>query len=739
VNSGHSNLSTLRQAAWAFQSLRNDATRFDRAVDPKMIVAAWGGQIMQSRWSLQACLLIAAALGIGSCSSGGSRGDSADWSAYGLDHAETRQSPLRQIAPSTIVNLKPAWFADLTEISNRAFEATPLVIDGVLYVSTGWSNALAFDAATGRQLWRYDPRVPKDFAGKGCCGPVSRGLAYADGRIFLATFDGRLIALDAKTGKPGWTVQTFDRTKDYTITGAPRALAGLVLIGNGGAEMGVRGYVSAYDQKTGKLVWRFYTVPPKPGAKDGAASDTILDTVAGSWSGDWWKLGGGGTVWDAMAYDPELDLLYIGVGNGGPWNRQMRSAGKGDNLFLSSIIALRPKTGAYVWHFQTTPGDEWDYTATQSIILADLTIAGKPRKVLMQAPKNGFFYVLDRTNGRFISGAPYVKMTWAKGLDPKTGRPIEADGVRWSETGRPSSQYPSPSGGHNWQPMSYSAKIGLAYIPTLESGFTFVAAKPGYAYQPAAPNMGIDPLATALSEDLKIIEDARKSVYGELVAWDPIRQKAAWRIRYPIVWNGGTLVTDGGLLFHGAADGNLNAYDSTTGQWLWSINLGAGIVAPPMTYMVGGEQYIAVAVGYGGGISQVAGAMTARAKLTGINRLVVLKLNGTAVLPAPPDRAPDKLDPPPATAGAAQVAAGRAIFARRCYVCHGSAAISGGEAPDLRYSAALGDAATFRSIVLEGALAANGMPGFADALSGREADAVRAYVIARANQDKASR
>jgi len=677
---------------------------------------------------------LAAVALLSACSS--DKPEKGDWAAYGLDHGETRQSPLTQITPQTVADLKPAWFADLTALSNRAFEATPLVVDGVMYVSTGWSHALAFDAKTGKQLWHYDPHVPKDFAGKGCCGPVSRGVAYADGRVFLAAFDGRLIALDARTGKPVWTVQTTDRTKDYTVTGAPRAIAGLVLIGNGGAEMGVRGYVSAYDQKTGKLVWRFYTVPPRPGTKDGAASDTALESVADGWAGTWWKLGGGGTVWDAMAYDPALDLLYIGVGNGGPWSRQLRSDGKGDNLFLSSIVALRPKTGQYVWHFQTTPGDEWDYTATQSIILADLTIDGKRRKVLMQAPKNGFFYVLDRATGQFISGKPYVTVTWAKGLEPTTGRPIEAEGVRWSENGKAASLYPSPSGGHNWQPMSYSRKTGLAYIPTLESGFNFVPAGADYAFQPAAPNMGIDPLATSLPEDMAIIHQARAGLHGELVAWDPVRQKAAWRVRYPIVWNGGTLVTDGGLVFQGAADGNLIGYDAATGKRLWSLNLGAGIVAPPMSYSVDGEQYLAVAVGYGGGITQVAGAMTTTAKLSGINRLVVLKLNGTATLPPVAERALGTLDPPPATADAATVAAGRAVFARRCYVCHGSAAISGGEAPDLRYSAALRDAASFRAIVRDGALAANGMPGFSTALSAEQTEAVRAYVILRANQDK---
>lgn len=688
---------------------------------------------MHKAWIYGAPLAAVSAALLAACSSGSNVGD---WPGYGLDAFETRESPLTEINTKTVASLKPAWFADLSAISTRAFEATPLVVDGTLYVSTGWSNAIAYDAKTGKELWRYDPAVQKDYAGKGCCGPVSRGLAYADGRAFLAAFDGRLIALDAKTGKVAWTTLTVDQSQDYTITGAPRVVGGLVVIGNAGAELGVRGYVSAYDAKTGKLAWRFYTVPPKPGTKDGAASDEILAKVSGTWAGDWWKLGGGGTVWDAMAYDPEQDLLYIGVGNGGPWNRQMRSDGKGDNLFLSSIVALRAKTGEYVWHFQTTPGDEWDFTAAQTIILADLEIDGKPRKVLMQAPKNGHFYVLDRTTGEFLSGAPYVKVTWAKGLDPKTGRPIEVGTNRYSENNQPSQQQPGPLGGHNWHPMSFSTKTGLAYIPAIESGFNYVAADKDYKFYQGAPNMGIDPVKTAVPDDPAIIEQARNAFYGELVAWDPVNRKAKWRVKHPIAWNGGTLVTDGGLVFQGTANGDLVAYDAENGKQVWSINLGSGIVAAPMTYSVGGEQYIAVAVGWGGGMSQVAGALTAKAKNPGINRLVVLKLNGTATLPAVPEPAVRTLDPPPATASAAMVAAGQRIYERRCFICHGSAAISGGEVPDLRYSGTLGDAEVFNSVVRGGVLATNGMPSFKRDLTDADAELVRAFLISRANTDR---
>ena len=341
------------------------------------------------------------------------------WPKIGFNDAETRDSPLRQISTTNVAALKPAWFADLTSVSQRAFEATPLVVDGTLYIVTAWSVALAFDAKTGRELWRYDPHVDKSLGIKGCCGPASRGLAYAQGKIFLAAYDGRLVALDAHSGRALWTTATVDHGQDYTVTGAPRIIGNRVIIGNGGAEYGVRGYVTAYDIEHGDLQWRFYTVPPKPGTQDGAASDSILTTVAGSWAGDWWKLGGGGTVWDSMAYDPDLDLLYIGVGNGGPWNRQLRSAGKGDNLFLSSIVALRPKTGEYVWHFQTTPGDEWDYTASQSIILATLTIDGKARKVLLQAPKNGFLLRHRSTDGSVHFGNAVCERDVGQGLRPR--------------------------------------------------------------------------------------------------------------------------------------------------------------------------------------------------------------------------------------------------------------------------------------------------------------------------------
>ena len=675
--------------------------------------------------------LLASATLFAAAAAGAARGD---WPLHGLDAAETRYSPLTTLTPANVARLAPAWYADLSGISHRAFEATPVVVGGRLYIATPWSVAIAYDARSGRELWRYDPKVPRAIAGKGCCGPVSRGVAVAGGRVFLATFDGRLIALAADSGRLLWTTQTVDTTRDYTVTGAPRVVGRRVLIGNGGAELGVRGYLSAYDTETGQLAWRFYTVPPRPGTRDGAVSDAVLESrAAGTWSGRWWEWGGGGTVWDSMAYDARHDLLYVGVGNGGPWNRQLRSAGRGDNLFLASILALRPRTGEYVWHFQQTPGDEWDYTATQSIILADLKIDGRVRHVLMQAPKNGFFYVLDRLSGEFLSGTPYVEVDWATGLDPHSGRPFENPAIRYSENGAPSAQRPGPLGGHNWQPMSYSPATRLAYIPVIRAGFNYVAAGPDYATHPATPNLGLDPLATAVPEDPAIIASARASASGGLLAWDPVARRAVWSVSLPVPWNGGTLVTAGGLVFQGDAQGDLSAYAARSGARLWSLNLGAGIVAPPISYAIGGRQYVAVAVGYGGGLPQVAGALTAAARATAINRLVVLALDGKATLPVvvPPPRV---LAPPPATAAPQQVAAGKGLYERRCYHCHGGAVISGGEVADLRYSALLGDARAFAAVVHAGAMADRGMPAFAT-LSAEDLEAIRAYVIARANAD----
>ena len=386
-----------------------------------------------------------------------------DWLTHGRNYAETRESPLRQITVDNVRRLGLAWYFDTG--TKRGLEATPLVVDGVIFTTGSWSRVYALDAGSGRLLWEHDPQVPRAWGVNACCDVVNRGVAAWGDKVFVGTIDGRLVALDRASGKVVWETLTIDPARPYTITGAPRVVKGNVIIGNGGSEYGVRGYVSAYDAGTGELNWRFYTVPGNP---DEPFENAVMAMAARTWSGDlWWEVGGGGTVWDAMAYDPELDLLYIGVGNGAPWNRHVRSPGGGDNLFLSSVIALRPETGEYVWHYQTTPGDSWDYTATQHMILADLVVGGVMRQVLMQAPKNGFFYVLDRATGELLSADKYIDATWASHVDVESGRPVEtanADHSRESRTTRP-----APFGGHSWHPMAFNSATGLVYIPAMDN------------------------------------------------------------------------------------------------------------------------------------------------------------------------------------------------------------------------------------------------------------------------------
>ncbi len=418
--------------------------------------------------------------------------DPGNWLTYGRTYSEQRYSPLRQISADNANRLGLAWFADLD--TNRGQAATPLVIDGVMYVSTAWSMVKAYDARTGRLIWSYDPEVPRQLGVNGCCDVVSRGVAAWNGKIFVATFDGRLIGLDAATGKPVWTTMTVDKDKPYTITQAPRVIKGRVIIGTSGGEYGVRGYISAYDAETGKLVWRFYTVPGDPSKP---FENSAMAMAAKTWSGEWWKLGGGGVVWDAISYDPDLNLLYFGVGNGTEWSRGLRSENKGDNLFLSSIVALNADTGAYTWHYQVVPGDEWDYdAAVAQLVLADLKIDGTIRHVLMQANKDGFFYILDRKTGKLLSATAIVPVNWASGIDMKTGRPIEHPDIRYSTTGKPILMMPGPDGAHSWHPMAYNPGTGLVYIPTQQIDKLFTPLK-DFKTSPIGWNLGVDVAGTA--------------------------------------------------------------------------------------------------------------------------------------------------------------------------------------------------------------------------------------------------
>ncbi len=649
-----------------------------------------------------------------------------DWMSVGRTYDEQRHSPLTRIDTKNVGTLGLAWYHEFD--TDRGQEATPVVVDGVMYTTTAWSKVYAFDAKTGEQKWAFDPKIDGAKAFDACCDVVNRGVAVWKGRVYFGTLDGRLIALDAASGQPVWSVQTTDNSQPYTITGAPRIIKDKVLIGNGGAEYGVRGYLSAYDADTGKMAWRFFTTPNPDGKPDGAASDKVMaEKASATWFGDGWKkTGGGGTVWDSMAYDPALDILYVGVGNGSPWNHLKRSDGKGDNIFLSSILALKPDTGAYVWHYQTTPAETWDYTATQHIILADITVAGAPRKVLMQAPKNGFFYVLDRVTGELLSAKPYVQISWATGVDPKTGRPIETPGARYEKA--PSLQFPGPLGGHNWHPMSFSPQTSLVYIPAQVLPFAYVN-DPNYKHRQGAWNLGGDLLANALPGDKAQRAGLKAMFKGQLVAWDPVAQKARWTVEHPYFWNAGVMSTAGGLVFQGNGLGDFVAYDAAKGTRLWSYKTENGVVAAPSTYEIDGEQYVALMVGYGGG-APVSASVVLRERPRLPGRLMVFKLGGKAVakpydIPVVPDLELTGVN----STGDAK--AGFALFHNNCQVCHGPSA-SGAYLPDLKKSQMLLAAESWKSVVIDGALKDRGMAGFARFLTPKDAEDIRAYVLTEA-------
>jgi PQQ-dependent dehydrogenase (methanol/ethanol family) len=520
-----------------------------------------------------------------------------EWLTYGRDYAETHFSPLDQISAQNVNRLGLAWSVEVG--SQGQVEATPLISNGIIYGTTTWNKVFAINARTGEMRWEWDPGIVRGGAAAGgpsiCCGPVNRGVALYRDKVYAGLLDGRLVALNAGTGRVIWTVQTTPLGRDYSSTGAPRVVKGKVIIGNAGAEFGVRGFVTAYDAETGARVWRFYTVPGNPA--DGFENEA-MERAAATWTGEWWKYGGGGTVWDGMAYDPEADLLYIGVGNGSPWNRNIRSPGGGDNLYLTSILALRPDSGELVWYYQTSPGEDWDYTAVQPIILANLTIDGQERRVLMQAPKNGFFYVLDRITGKLISAEPYVEVTWAERIDIESGRPVETPRARYGPEG--SMLAPGPAGAHNWHPMSWNPQTGLVYIPGRLSRF-FYSRPENFMHQPGRSNWGVP---TGRGGNIPAdISPAQEFV----LAWDPVAKKERWRYSLaagvPTMgggfnMNAGTLSTGGNLVFSGDGRGMFYAFHAETGEKLWSFQLYPNI-ATPITYELDGKQYVSVLSGNG--------------------------------------------------------------------------------------------------------------------------------------------
>lgn len=646
-----------------------------------------------------------------------------NWLSYGRGYFEQRHSPLTHINQKNVDQLKLAWFFDTG--NTQGLQATPLVIDGVMYVTAAWSILHAIDAKTGEELWQFDPEVPREESFRYCCGVVNRGAAAWQDSLFIGTLDGRLIAIDRHSGQSIWSTQTTPKGENYSITGAPRVVKGKVIIGNGGSEYGVRGFVSAYDANNGEMLWRFYTVPGNPA---NGFENPQMELAAKTWTGNWWEHGAGGTVWDAMAYDPELDLLYIGVGNGAPHNRNIRSPFGGDNLFLCSILALKPDTGEYVWHYQEVPAETWDYTATQTIVLADIDWQGKTRKVLMQAPKAGFFYILDRETGELLSAEPYAKkVTWASHYDMETGRPVEVEGQDY--TAAPAMVYPVGLGAHNWHPMSYSPDTGLMYIPAQHIGGE-LKQEDNYQRYPRHWNTGVDTSVdmhnAALSQTL-----LKTFVEGYLLAWDPIKQQVAWTADHQTIGNGGTLSTAGNLVFQGTVDGSFKAFNAKNGEQLWRFNTQNGIVGSPISYRVDDQQFITVPAGRGGGLSQIIGIQH---EVTHVNgRILAFTLTGSESLPAV-----DKLSipKPPAMPQVSDdiLSQGAIAYSRFCSRCHGTNVVSDGAIPDLRHLETVWHD-NFNAVVLDGMMEAAGMPRFDDVLDEQSAAAIQAFIIEQAHQE----
>jgi quinohemoprotein ethanol dehydrogenase len=651
---------------------------------------------------------------------------STDWLTYGHDYAETRFSTLTQINAGNVDELGVAWTFDTD--SFRGLEATPLVKDGVLYATRPWSSVFALDARTGEKLWDYDPQVDKSIGWKACCDVVNRGVALYEDKVYVGTIDGRLIALDAKTGTEVWSVQTTDPERPYTITGAPRIADGKVLIGNGGSELGVRGYVTAYDATTGAQAWRFWVVPGNPA--DGFENPD-MEFAAQTWSGNWWEVGGGGTSWDSIIYDPEARLVYVGTGNGSPWSHEIRSDGVGDNLFLSSIVALNVDTGRVVWHYQTTPADNWDYTAVQGLMQAELVIDGVERKVIMQAPKNGFFYILDRLTGELLSAQPYAEVTWATGVSMETGRPMETPQARYMDS--ISNISPGPGGAHNWHPMSFSPLTGLVYLPSQQgSRFNYVM-DPNYEYKPGTWNTGLPFGSTAGIEQRPQDQYApgggpATQSPGALLAWDPLTNQPRWQVNYPIASLGGTLATAGNLVFQGDGSGHLYAYKADNGERVWDVDLGVAVMAPPVTYELDGKQYISVLAGWGGATALFGANFTGEYKPEG--RLWTFVLGGDKnIVPVAGQPLPELTAIEFDDSEAVQTL-GADVYGQRCAMCHGRNAAGGGSLADLRY-ALPSTYEIFHNIVREGAYTGLGMPNLGAFLNEGEAEAIKQYILGR--------
>ena len=658
--------------------------------------------------------------------------DPAQWLALGRTWRGDRFSPLRRIDTVNVSRLGLAWEFDFRSRRGRVEfgqEATPIVVDGVLYASGPWGAVVALDAATGRERWRYEPDVDGSYSRRACCSVVNRGALVWRGRVYVGTLDGFLVALDAATGKEVWRVDTFiDRNRFYTITSPPQVANDKIVIGNSGGEFGVRGYISAYDAESGRFTWRFFTVPGDPGK---GFEHPEMELAAKTWdTNSDWASGLGGTVWGEMSYDPELDLLYVGTGNGSPYPIWFRSPAGGDNLFLVSILAIRPRDGRLVWHYQQVPGEMWDYTATSNMILADLAIGGSLRKVLMQAPKNGFFYILDRETGEFISAKNYVYQNWALSIDSATGRPVMNPATDYRSG--PKVVAPAGTGAHNWQPMAYNPQTGLVFIPAREQAMR-IKADSAYTWKPGSLNMAsyatFTPVPNAKETTVSGRSDSVAIEY--LVAWDVLAQRVRWRVPMgrATYGGGGVLATAGGVVFQGNATGDFAAYRASSGERLTTLTTGTGIMAAPVSYAVGGEQYVAVLAGYGGVSTTRYEPGVAAREYENRGRILAFKLGGPPV-PLPPRRAAGTTPEPPPLAFYSDSAAqrGERLFHDYCLVCHGGY----GEAVPSAYPQLVRMSATthaaFDSIVLGGRLASAGMASFADVLRPADARAIHSFL-----------
>lgn len=645
------------------------------------------------------------------------------WMTVGGTYEERHYSPLNEVNRDTVSRLGLSWFADYD--TNLSQQGTPLYIDGVIYVSTAWSKVYAYDARTGAQLWQYDPQTPKEIAIKVCCGIVNRGIAAYEGKIYLGTLDGYLVAINAKTGQEEWRKLTVDADKQYTVTSAPRVIKGQVVIGNSGSEFGVRGYLGAYNATTGEDIWRVYTVPGNP---ELGFENPQMEMAAKTWSGNWWELGGGGTVWDAIVYDEINNLVVFGTGNGTPWDQRVRDPNGGDNLFVASLLAVDADTGEYAWHYQTTPGDTWDYDAMSPIMLLDLPFNGEQTRVVVQPNKNGMMYVLEAATGKLLKADAFTEVNWNTGVDMVTGRPIEVPEARYSRD-EIYNLAPGVQGGHGWHANAFNPETGLVYIATQRAYFVMRTAE-NFVPNPQGTNLGIDMGASFVY--MRDNPDAPREFVGYVTAWDPVAGKAVWKSEEHDGPTGGVLSTGGGLVFSGGGNNTneFRAYDTVSGQKLWSFDTQTGMVAAPITFELDGKQYVAASVGINSAGNYYA---------PNYSRLLVFAIDGAAVLPTPVSFTAPQLNPPPLTASAEEVAAGQQHYNANCAICHGNGgAARGANFPNLLVSPMLNAQEAFDSIVLQGVRQERGMVSFADRLQPADTSAIRAYLISRAQEQLAA-